>query len=223
MSTQSHLASELLEQIFYLLPQKTQGVCLFVCKNWYTTVKPIYFSRISVLANTDLSKVLTSVQTTGDLVQPLTINDNKQVTQEVLIRLVTLCPFLLQLYANAICFKWVWLGGLELKRLNSVSIVESDYWGIRHSNKKFYRVAYQHRDSIENLYMPFTHDEELRDEFDGIMKYVTGFEKIRRLTITDGEERLPIYLDTLLNGCKAIEMLEVRLCHTLYPPTNTAS
>ncbi|GAA5816323.1 hypothetical protein MFLAVUS_009849 [Mucor flavus] len=222
MSTQSHLPSELLEQIFYLLPQKTQGVCLSVCKNWYTTVKPTYFSRISILANTDLSKVLTSVQTTGDLVQSLVIDDNKQVTQEMLIRLVTSCPFLSQLYANPIYFKWVWLGGLELKRLSSVSIVESEYWGVPQSNKHFYRVAYQHRGSIEDLHMPFTHDEELREEFDGIMKYLTGFEKIRRLTLTDGEERLPIYLDTLLNGCKKLEMLEVRLCHPLYPPTTTA-
>ncbi|KAI9247010.1 hypothetical protein EDC94DRAFT_699032 [Helicostylum pulchrum] len=224
MSTQSHLAPELLEQIFYLLPPTTQRVCLLVCKNWYTTVKPIYFSRISLLPYTNLSKVITGLQTTGDFVQSLTIEKNIQVTQEGLIRLITSCPSLLQLHAVSLYFKWVWLDGLELKRLNSVSIVGERFWTTPESYRYFYRVAYQHRGSIEDLHIPCTGDQELQDGFDGIIKYLSCFEKLKHLTLIDKYGHGPVvYFDTLLNTCKTLETLVIKLGHPLYSPTTVSN
>ncbi|KAG2231073.1 hypothetical protein BDF21DRAFT_409055 [Thamnidium elegans] len=223
MSTKCHLAPELLEQIFHFLPHTTQRVCLSVCKSWYITAKPIYFLRINVLSNTNLSKLITSLQTTGPFVQSLTVKaHNRQVTYEGLMGLIIACPFLLQLKLDSIYFEWVWLEGLELNRLKSVSIGDVS-WRLGNDNQYFYRVAYRHRNSIEDLHIPCTCDQVLQQEFSCIMEYLSHFENLKRLKLVNGSQSVPVYFDTLLNNCKTLEMLVIELGHPLYPPTESST
>ncbi|GAA5805634.1 hypothetical protein HPULCUR_011155 [Helicostylum pulchrum] len=223
MSTKPHLAPELLVQIFHLLPPAAQLACLSVCKSWHTTVKPIYFSQISLLPETDLSLLTSSLQTTGACVQSLTIKTrNIKVTYKGLMDLIKCCPFLLQLTLDTIYFEWVWFEALQLNRVKSVSIGDLS-WRLGNDNQYFYRVAYQYRDSIEDLHIPCTCDQVLQDVFDGIMKYLAHFENLKCLRLVHGSQSVPVYFDTLLDACKGLETLVIELGHPLYPPTTSST
>lgn len=219
MSTQPHLAPELLVRIFHFLPPATQLACLSVCKSWHATAKPMYFSQISLLPKTNVSLLTSSLQTTGVFVQSLTVKaHNRQLTYERFKDLILCCPSLLQLTLDTVYFEWVWLEGLQLNRVKSVSIGDVS-WRLGNDNRYFYRVAYQHRNSIEDLHIPCTCDQALQDEFEGTLKYLSHFENLKCLRLIHGSQSVPVYFDTLLNTCKTLETLVIELGHPLYPPT----
>ncbi|KAI9255007.1 hypothetical protein EDC94DRAFT_618058 [Helicostylum pulchrum] len=220
MSMQAHLSPETLVRIFTLLPPTSQLACTSVCKSWRDMARRVFFSTIIITPETKVSKLIYSLRTTGKLVQSLTVYTNRRLLYQILIDVIMYCPFLLELRLDSFYCKWVWSSYVKLNRLKSISVRHVSANHHKSTHNYLHRIAYKHRSSIETLCIPFVNDLLLQHEFDGIMKYISQFGKLKLLILLNGDHGTPaVYLDTLLSYCKKLEELEIKYFCPLYPPT----
>ncbi|GAA5796929.1 hypothetical protein HPULCUR_002307 [Helicostylum pulchrum] len=219
MTTINHLSNEVLLQIFRSLPSNNQLVCASACRNWRTLARGVYFSEINITPDTRFVRLSYCLQSTGDFVRSLTIVALRSIETEAIIRLVRSCHYLFELKLDSIYCRRFCESGLTLSRLKTFSVLlEAN----NHHNNIFhylYRIAYRHRRSIEKLYIPYTNDVVLQQEFGGVMNYLSQFENLRHLTLHNGDRNAPVvYFDTLLNTCRTLEELYTGYAYPLYPP-----
>lgn len=221
MTKASQLASELLVQIFKLVPAITQIHCQFVCKAWHHSAKQLFFSSIHIHQDTRLPELIRSLETTGTLVRSLKISKHHQLDLNKFNHLIRTCStiYVLQLDNNAYS-QWLSKSFVPLDKLRKISFGSStSSW---RSNPYFYSVAYQYRQSIEELHVPCTCSTVLDLEFGGILNYLNSFKNLKYLTMIDGSQRVLVYFDQLFNVCKKLETLVIELGHPLYDPTNSS-
>ncbi|KAI9275279.1 hypothetical protein EDC94DRAFT_592616 [Helicostylum pulchrum] len=175
-------------------------------------LSPESLVRIFTLFPPTSQLVCTSVcknclRTTGTLVQSLTVYINRHLLYQILIDVIMYCPFLLELRLDSIYCRW------------SISARHVSANNHKSTHNYLHRIAYKHRSSIETLCIPFVNDQLLQ-EFDGIMKYVSQFEKLKLLILLNGDHSTPaVRFDTLLCCFKTLEELEIKYFCPLYPPT----
>ncbi|KAI9364056.1 hypothetical protein BD770DRAFT_379157, partial [Pilaira anomala] len=216
MTKATHLASELLVQIFNLVPANTQINCQLVCKAWHNPAKQLFFSSIHIHQDTRLVELIRSLETTGALVRSLKIGKHNQLDINKFNHLIRACStiYVLQLDNNTYS-QWLLSNfSVPLDKLRKISV--SSFW--RSTPPYFYSVAYRYRQSIEELHVPCTCSTVLDLEFGGILNYLNSFENLKYLTMIDGSQRVLVYFDQLFNVCKKLETLVIELGHPLYDP-----
>lgn len=225
MSSQPQLAPELLVHIFYLLPPPSRRVCLSVCRSWRDMAKVAYFSEISVLNNTDVSNLTTTLQTNEGFVKSMKIDYNRRLIYPLFIELITACPSLLRLKLNPLYCHWFSRSGLTLRKLKSVSPydISTTTIGLQSCYRNLYRIAHRHSSSIEDLTIRYSNDLVIQREFNGVMEYLSRFETLKYLKLVNGHLTSPDYFDTVLTSCKTLQELYINYSNPLYPPATTVS
>ncbi|KAI9250089.1 hypothetical protein EDC94DRAFT_652249 [Helicostylum pulchrum] len=219
MTTINQILNEVLLQIFRSLPPNNQLVCASVCRNWRTLARGVYFSEINIIPDTRVVRLGYCLQRTGGFVRSLTIAAIPSIRPETIIRLIRSCLSLFELELASVYCRRFCESGLTLDKLKSVSVhpvSRNHHMSIFHS---LYRIAYRHRRSFEKLYISFTNDVVLQQEFGGVMNYLSQFENLGHLTLDNGDGTAPtVYFDTLLNTCRTLEELYIGYSYPLYSP-----
>ncbi|KAI9247009.1 hypothetical protein EDC94DRAFT_686287 [Helicostylum pulchrum] len=220
MSTKYNLASELLHQIFQLVPPDAQNTCQSVCKSWHPVAKKVYFSQVHLTQRTDPSKLMLILKTSGHLVQSLTINTNNILTFQGFSCLVKYCPLLSELDLYHTYFKWLWLdSSIVPKRIKVISINGDASF---ETHKYFYYAAHRFCHSIEKIYIRYATHLVLQREYGGIIQYLSQFENLKSLRLADvirGSRSIPAYFDNVLTACQKLEKLDIEFGHSLYAPS----
>ncbi|KAG2205844.1 hypothetical protein INT47_004027 [Mucor saturninus] len=218
-----YLPSEILFRVFKEISREQQPVLQIVCKSWYYPARQICFSSLHLKDKCDVSKLIYSLQSAGQLVKSLKLDKHTKLNQHDMIRLIRACPQLgeLCIYNLASYFEWLFTEHVPLPRLKRLALMGRVSWRSNETNACYYRVAHQYRDQLENLEIILACSPVFGQEFGGIMNYLASFGNLRDLFILSGSRNVCVYFDQLLNHCRGLERLKIDLGHPLVDPNNT--
>ncbi|KAI8055582.1 uncharacterized protein B0P05DRAFT_560615 [Gilbertella persicaria] len=228
-SSISHFPPELLSSIFSYLTKSSQCACLKVCKSWYYTLAQTYYRHVIIGDDDKSSNVIQLIEclekspffAIGHIIQSLHIRRKTEhyrgykqasTTKEEFKQLIESCPRLQHIEMMTNSVYWRYLYELDLRGLHKLVS-----YGIKRSDENyFYKVAHQHRSSLKELEIHCSCDQSIREEFDNLVCYLSGFSSLTHLSIKSGSQRDIIYFHRLLEVCSQLETLDYQLDHPFF-------
>lgn len=214
------LASEILFRIFRETSKETQITLQYVCKAWYYPARQVCFYSIHLQDKINVSQLIYCLESAGNLVKSLKIDQHTELCKQEMISLIHTCPELqeLQIFNNSNYFQWLLQDDVLVNRLKSLSVMGRISWRSNGTNEYFYRLAHKYKSYLEKLEIILTCSPVFQQEFGGIMNYVSSFENLKHLIMMDGSRNVLVYFDQLLNICHGLENLKIGLGHPLFDP-----